>query len=148
MLDTWLLMGIVITWGFLVVVAIIVAVQNIPKETEQRERVINPNFKLADITENHISALGGIIMPENDKFTKILPNIDWDDAELECLADFREIYQDKRKKYRYRIKSCNNEIITASTQGYASKQLLIENIKRTAITLLAWMSELEDGKGK
>jgi uncharacterized protein YegP (UPF0339 family) len=38
-----------------------------------------------------------------------------------------EFYKDKADKHRWRVKSDNGEIIGASSQGFASKQMALKN---------------------
>ena len=38
-----------------------------------------------------------------------------------------EIYKDKRGKWRWRVSGDNNEIVGASSQGFATKKLCMSN---------------------
>lgn len=50
------------------------------------------------------------------------------------MNDKWEIYQDRKKEWRWTRTASNGRIVGASTEGYSSRQNCVENAKRNGYT--------------
>lgn len=54
---------------------------------------------------------------------------------MASARDTLEVYRDKRREYRWRLRNRNGKITAASTEGYKRRGSCIKNIRRTGSLL-------------